>query len=138
TDEFAAAAGEMPIAFVPGADAPAAVFVTGLRPGSNLFIDENGRWSGSYVPAYLRRSPFIIGDVPDGEPILCIDADYDGFGEESGAPLFSEEGPAEAVTQALTFAQGYKTAADRTDAACAKLKALGLFRSVTLDARLPD
>lgn len=139
TDEFASAAVEMPIAFIPGADSPSAVFVTGLRPGSNLFVDAAGRWSGSYVPAYLRRYPFIIGDVPNGEPILCIDGDYEGFRDDSGTPLFSEEGtPSQAVTQALAFSQSYKAAADRTDAACAKLKALGLFRSVTLDARLPD
>jgi hypothetical protein len=138
-EEFASAATEMPIAFVPGADHPSAVFVVGLRPGTNLFIDDTGRWVGTYVPAYLRRYPFIIGDPPEGEPILCIDAEYDGLGEDAGAPLFNEEGrPGEAVTQALAFSQSYKQSADRTDAACRKLKDMGLFRPVTLDARLPS
>jgi hypothetical protein len=138
-EEFASAATEMPIAFVPGADHPSAVFVVGLRPGTNLFVDDAGRWAGSYVPAYLRRYPFIIGDPPEGQPVLCIDAEYEGLGEENGAPLFSDEGrPTEAVTQALAFSQGYKESADRTDAACTKLKSLGLFRPVTLDARLPS
>lgn len=136
-DEFVPAAGEMPIAFIPGADHPSAVFVTGLRPGSNLFIDEAGHWVGAYVPAYLRRYPFIIGDVPNGQPILCMDADYEGFNETSGTPLFAEDGkPSEAVTQALALAQSYKAAAERTDRVSKRLRELGLFRSVTLDARL--
>jgi hypothetical protein len=138
-EEFAAAASEIPVAFMPGADAPSAVFITGLKPGHNVFVTDSGRWSGTYVPAYLRRYPFIIGDVPNGEPILCIDDSYDGFSTKTGTRLFtSDAAPDESLQQALSFAQGYKVAAEKTDAACAKLKKLGLFRSVTLDAKLAD
>ena len=54
-DEFAAAAAEIPIAFLPGPTQPAAVFVTGFKPGVNAFISPKGRWDGHYVPAYVRR-----------------------------------------------------------------------------------
>ncbi|MDB5563151.1 MAG: SapC family protein [Hyphomicrobiales bacterium] len=139
TDEFAAAAQEIPIAFLPGTAQPAAVFVTGLKPGRNAFITEDGRWNGSYVPAYLRRYPFIIGDVPDADPILCIDANFEGFGEVDGTPLFSQAGePEPAVTQALALANNYRAGAERTDALALTLQRLGLFRSVTLDAKLPN
>lgn len=138
-EEFASAAGELPVAFMPGPDVPSAVFITGLKPGHNAFVTESGHWSGRYVPAYLRRYPFIVGDVPGGEPILCIDDSYDGFNKDTGTRLFSSEGvPEESLQQALSFAQGYKVAAEKTEAACAKLKQLGLFRSVTLDAKLSD
>src|SRR5690348_1672136 len=67
-EEFSAAAPFMPIAFLPGAEKPAAVFVTGLKPGQNLFVKTDGQWAAGYLPAYLRRCPFIMGDVPDGQP----------------------------------------------------------------------
>jgi hypothetical protein len=138
-DEFVAATHEIPIAFLPGTAQPAAVFITGLKPGRNAFITESGRWDGSYVPAYLRRYPFIIGDVVDAEPILCIDADYEGFGEAEGIALFSEAGATEpAVAQALALANNYRSAAERTDVLSRTLQRLGLFRSVTLDAKLPN
>ena len=146
-DEFTAAAPEIPIAFLPGAAQPAAVFVTGLKPGNNVFIAEDGRWDGSYVPAYLRRYPFIIGEVPGAEAILCIDEEYEGFapGEyegfvtADGAKLFTKNGkPEPVVDNALALANSYRAAAKRTDAFATLLQGWGLFRSVTLDAKLPD
>lgn len=138
-DEFAAAMPEMPIAFLPGANRPAAVFVTGLKPGTSVFVTDNGLWDAGYVPAYLRRYPFIIGDVADGEPLLCVDEAYRGLNETEGVRLFSESGePQKIVANALSLSQGYRDAAQRTDAFCDTLQRLGLFRTVTLDAKLPD
>ena len=138
-DEFAAAATEIPIAFLPGANNPAAVFVTGLKPGTNAFITANGRWGGTYVPAYLRRYPFIIGDVPNADPVLCIDEAFEGFDEKTGSKLFSTKGePEPLVNEALSIANYYRAAAARTDALATMLQSFGLFRSVTLDAKLSD
>jgi hypothetical protein len=138
-DEFAAAALEIPIAFLPGVAYPAAVFVTGLKPGRNAFISADGRWDGNYVPAYLRRYPFIIGDVADADPILCIDSEFAGFDETEGTPLFSASGaPEPSVEQALALANTYRAAAQRTEAMAGMLQRFNLFRSVTLDAKLPD
>jgi hypothetical protein len=88
-EEFSAAAPFMPIAFLPGAQNPAPVFVTGLRPGQNLFVGTDGKWADGYLPAYLRRYPFIMGDVPQGDPILCIDETFAGFSNQQGERLFS-------------------------------------------------
>jgi hypothetical protein len=136
-EEFSAAAPFMPIAFLPGADKPAAVFVTGLKPGQNLFVKADGQWTAGYLPAYLRRYPFIMGDVPDGQPILCIDSSFAGLGQ--GTALFAEGGsPSPYLTQALGLAENYRLGAQRSDAFCLKLQQLKLFRSVTLDAKQPD
>ena len=138
TAEFGAAAPSMPIAFLPGAEKPAAVFVTGFKPDQNVFVTGEGRWNGEYVPAYLRRYPFIMGDVPGGQPILCVDANAAALGEE-GVKLFSREGkPEPALTQALQLADDYRVGAQRTDEFCIALQLLKLFRSVTLDAKQPD
>lgn len=134
-DEFVPAVGELPVAFLPGAGVPSAVFVTGLAPGSNAFVAPDGSWTGGYMPAYLRRYPFIIGEAPGQEPMLCIDDSYEGFGQKSGERFFSNDGKsAPPLTRALEFAQGYRAAAERTEAFSARLKELDLFRAVTLDA----
>ncbi|MFK5998949.1 MAG: SapC family protein [Rhodobacterales bacterium] len=138
-DEFELAAGDLPIAFLPGEKQPAAVFITGLKPGRNFFVTNEGLWSGNYAPAYLRRYPFIVGDVPDGEPVLCFDESYVGLNDEDGARLFSEIGELEdAGVNALTLAQSYREAAEETDEFGAMLKDMNLLRSVTLDSKLPD
>lgn len=138
-DEFVTAAPHLPIAFLPGPTRPAAVFVVGTKPGSNVFIDAAGKWNAAYLPAYLRRYPFIMGDVPEGEPILCIDESFAGIGREGGQRLFSEAGEAtDALRQALALADNYRTAALRTDAFCDALRAMGLLRSVTLDVKQAD
>lgn len=138
-EEFGAAAPFMPIAFLPGADRPAAVFVAGLKPGQNLFIDADGKWASGYLPAYLRRYPFIMGDVPNGDPVLCIDESFAGFGKHEGERLFSPAGETlPLVGNALALAENYRLSALRTDAFAGALQKLRLFRSVTLDAKSPD
>jgi hypothetical protein len=135
-DEFGTAAPYMPVAFLPGVDKPAAVFVAGVKPGKNVFVD-NGRWTGGYLPAYLRRYPFIMGDVPSGPPVLCMDEAFGALGNDEGERLFSETGePEPTLSSALALAEGYRQGALRTEQFCATLQRLKLLRSVTLDARL--
>ncbi|RST85341.1 SapC family protein [Aquibium carbonis] len=138
-DEFGAAMAHLPIAFLPGAKQPAAVFLIGLEPGSNLFLESDDSWVGRYVPAYLRRYPFIVGDVPGGEALLCLDEGDEGISTSEGERLFNDAGEAEpAVIQARDLCANYKRSADRTDEFCATLQKLGLFESVTLNAQTPD
>jgi hypothetical protein len=133
-DEFGSAMPHLPIAFLPGAKHPAAVFVVGLEPGSNLFLDDDGSWNGGYVPAYLRRFPFIVGDLPGGESLLCVDEAHPR--PQSGERLFSERGePEPALVRVRDLAVDYKRSADRTDLFCEQLQRLELFTSVSLNAK---
>ena len=128
-DEFELALDDLPIAFLPSTGAPSAVFVTGLKPGTNVFVSRDGLWDGKYAPAYLRRYPFIVGDVPDGEPILCVDDTYEGLSEKKGEPFFSKAGESEeALVRALTLSQSYKSSADRTDEFAEMLHEMELFQ----------
>jgi hypothetical protein len=138
-DEFEHAVDDLPIAFLPGNDAPAAVFVTGLKPGTNVFVSDEGLWDGKYAPAYLRRYPFIVGDVTDGEPILCVDDTYEGLSEKEGERFFTKDGESEeTLVRALTLSQSYKTSADRTDQFTRMVQEMDLFHSISLDAVMPD
>jgi hypothetical protein len=87
----------MPVAFVEGAGRYELMAVLSPTPGRNLFVGPDGRWLGSYIPAYLRAYPFrLLAREGTDESVLCVDEDsklvVDGEGEDffdadgNGAP----------------------------------------------------
>ena len=106
----------------------------GLRDRENLFVSPDGRWKeGAYIPAFVRRYPFVTADAGDATLQVCIDEGYAGFGKESGAPLFDADGkPSETLEQAMALLLDYHRECKRTDAFTQKLQGLGLFKEVAL------
>lgn len=106
-----------PIAF--SSTAPASpLAILGLRDNENLFVNENGQWlDNTYVPAYIRRYPFIFGkDIEHSEQLtLCIDAQDAILQKGTHNPLFNANGELTDVTQnALNFCRSYQAAAEHT------------------------
>lgn len=105
-----------PIAFSPDGNATP-VAIMGLRDGENLFVTDDNKWlDDSYIPAYIRRYPFIFSEMPDREDLtLCLDMD-DSIVEEKGEqPFFDTEGkPSELSNNALEFCKSYHAAAQQT------------------------
>jgi hypothetical protein len=65
----------------------------GLDAGENLFIDADGQWEASYVPAMIRRYPFALTKVPDEDRyVVCVDEASDLLSETDGNPMFDEQG----------------------------------------------
>jgi len=56
TVEFLAASGEYPIVFSIEDDVVLPIAVVGIDSGKSLFVDADGSWNASYVPAFIRRS----------------------------------------------------------------------------------
>lgn len=139
SDEFAAAARDMAIVFAPAGKRYAPVFLCGIKSGRNLFVDADGRWNGAYVPAYLRRYPFILGEREGSDPVVCIDGTHEGFGEGGeGQRLFGDDGkPSEMLADMIRLMTDFATAAKRTDALVDLLDEMGLFKSITIEVRLP-
>jgi hypothetical protein len=94
--EFALAARHYALVFTrdaEGALVPAALL--GLRPDENLMVDDQGGWAAGYVPAYVRRYPFILAKAtPDSAQFtVCIDETLPGFNTaREGEPLIDENG----------------------------------------------
>lgn len=88
---------------------PAAVAVLGVESGKNLFVTDDGLWqSDTYIPAYIRRYPFVFLEQPaSGELTLCIDADCNRLVTSGEAPLFVEGQPSELTLNALALCQDY-------------------------------
>ena len=82
-----------PIAFSPDENATP-VAILGLRDNENLFLDAQDNWDmNTYIPAYIRRYPFIFSEIPDSDQLtLCIDHTEDITEESKERPLFNAEG----------------------------------------------
>jgi hypothetical protein len=138
-DEFGAAAREIPVVFAPAGKRFAAVFLCGLKPGRNLFVDQDGRWNGAYVPAYLRRFPFMLGEREGADPVVCIDTSFDGFGTEgAGDRLFDDEGQqSPQLAGMIRLITDFAQSAKRTETLGEVLAELGLLKGVTIDVQQP-
>lgn len=72
--EIPQAAAEYPVVFAGEDDQLVPVAVLGLRERENLFVDAAGKWVGRYVPAFLRRYPFVFSTANEGQTLtLCVD-----------------------------------------------------------------
>lgn len=137
--EFAQASADYPILISGSTDDPAPVALLGLSPGTNLFVGSEGHWAaGTYVPAFVRRYPFVLardGDV--GNYTVCIDDQYRGFGQKGGEALFDKDGKETPLLRdAITFLQGFLKEMERTALLMKRLNELELL--VTRDMQLTD
>jgi hypothetical protein len=128
-DEFAAAGLDYPILFSEGEDTvPLALM--GLAEGVNVYFDLAGRPIHSvYLPAYVRRYPFLLAYLDENaeELSLCYDPTSNLVGEGRGEALFERGAPTLALQTILRFCEDFEEASQRTNALVARLLALGLI-----------
>ncbi|HSV45957.1 MAG TPA: SapC family protein [Ramlibacter sp.] len=138
--EFANAGREYPIVFSRNAGGGVLpVAMLGLRNRENLFIDAQDRWSGAYIPAFVRRYPFVLAHLPGQSMGVCMDEAYAGFSETEGEALFDAEGKDTPFLQhALEFLRQYQLEYQRTEAFCKELDQVGLFKEMNAKADLAD
>jgi hypothetical protein len=107
--EFPVACRFFPIVFADG-PAPQPVVLLGLRDGENLSVDADGKWTeGVYIPAYVRRYPFIFFENEDkSQYTLCIDEAAPSLASNDENPLFGKDGPTETTKKALEFCREYQ------------------------------
>ncbi|MCD8563064.1 MAG: SapC family protein [Alphaproteobacteria bacterium] len=118
-----------PIAFSPD-DHATPVAILGLRDGENLFLKPDNTWEDNmYIPAYIRRYPFIFSEMPGGENLsLCIDMDKSIVEESNDQPFFEKDGKPSLLSQnALEFCKSYHAAAQQTLEFSKALAASGLL-----------
>lgn len=134
--EFAMVARHYPIMLLGDDLVPTAAL--GFNPNQNLFVNDKGEWElGVYVPAYVRRHPFILlGGGGDERLTLGIDAEA-GSTKEGARPLFKADGKeTEAVTQALDFCDQFHNAYMFTREFSAALKKADIVDERSLEVEL--
>ena len=129
-DEFPLAQRFMPIVFSTG-DNPIPLGLMGLNEGVNVFFDADGRVDGpTYIPAYVRRYPFMLTRLsPEATELsLCFDPTSGLLGEfDEGHPLFDGDKPAEATERTLQFCEQFDQAGQRTKLAIEEFQKHGLM-----------
>lgn len=129
-DEFSGAQRNYPIIFSAG-ESPVPLALMGLNEGVNVFMGEDGRFSEQvYVPAYVRRYPFMLARLrPDSDELsVCFDPTVGAIGEfEEGDALFADGQPTEATKQILGFCEQFEQAGQRTSAFMKELVDNGLL-----------
>lgn len=131
--EIPFAANEFPIVFsataTEGEYIPLAIM--GLKEGENLSLNESAQFTTRYIPAFVRRYPFVLGgDKASDTMALCIDADSQTVVKDGtkGRRLFDEGGEQSAhLKEVVEFLKDYQYRAEMTKVFCKRLHELNLL-----------
>ena len=142
TDEFPLVQRHMPIVFSVGDDAiPLALM--GLNEGVNVFMGDDGKLTETnfYVPAYIRRYPYMLARLrPDADELsLCFDPTSQALGAfEDGEPLFDNGQPSQTTKAILDFAEQFEQAGARTQAFMNELREQELLMDGEVTIQVED
>lgn len=129
--EFAQAAAEYPVVFAGTEQSVFPAVILGLKENQNLWVAADGAWKGKYVPAFVRRYPFVFSQDAEGKVFtLHLDETFEGCNQSGrGERLFDAEGAqTQYLRTVLGFLQEYQARFRRTQAYCARLLELKLLQ----------
>ncbi|WP_025037949.1 SapC family protein [Bradyrhizobium sp. DOA9] len=129
--EFAMAAAEYPIVFAGSEGNAMPAIVLGVRDGENLYVGSDGSWQGKFIPAFVRRYPFVFAQDKEGKNlILYVDEKFEGMNQAGrGERLFDSDGAqTQYLRSILNFLQDYQARFQRTKVFCRKLEELKLLQ----------
>ncbi len=138
--EFLSAAHEYAIVFTQAGDDIMPAAVLGVRGKQNLYLSADNHWQAKYIPAFIRRYPFVFSSSADGKTLtLCIDESHPGVNRDGkGERLFTDEGkPTPYVERVLKFLQEYQAHFDRTLKFGRRIKELGLLEPMQAQVTTP-
>lgn len=128
--EIPHAAREYTIVFAGEGEAVVPVVILGVEGKENVYVDDDGSWNASYIPAFVRRYPFVFARSEDGNTFtLCLDESWHGCNQEGrGERLFDDAGEKTPyVENVLKFLREYQNHFQLTQAYCRKLRELELL-----------
>jgi hypothetical protein len=140
TVEFLRAAPEYAVVFAGDGENIIPVAILGAEAERNAFVNHDGSWDGNYVPAYVRRYPFVFASSDDGKNFtLCVDDSFEGCNTGGrGERLFDSDGNrTQYLETVLNFLKDYQAQFQRTRAFCARLKELDLLEPMQATFTLP-
>ena len=118
---------------------PVPVLLLGMRDRENLYVGEGNRWEGRYIPAFVRRYPFVLTQGPQQQLAVCIDEACPAVTESDGEPLFDEQGQETPyLKKTLEFLSEFQREYARTEAFCKKLDEAGLLTEMNARADLKN
>lgn len=128
--EFAEAGREYPIVFIRSEDKKIRpVVLLGVRNAENLFVDAKGKWDARYIPAFVRRYPFVMAEGGEnGKLVVCVDESCAALNVDQGELLINEEGKLQPrMNEVIQFLENFQQEFQRTELLTQQLDELGLF-----------
>lgn len=136
--EFLEAAKYYPVLFSKNDETIVPVVFLGID--ANLFVGDDGKWEKDhYIPAFIRRYPFIIaeGFAGDGSLTVCVDSKYEGFAGKDGERLFTDKGEqTQYMKNVVTFLQKFHQQFGATKIFMDYIKELDIFKDVNAQITL--
>ncbi len=112
--EFGPASLSYPVIFAGVEKAPLAIM--SIRPNENLFVTEGRFDPEAYIPAFIRRYPFVVASNPgDDRVIVCIDVDAHFITKGGDVKLFEDGEPTDYTKNAIQFCENFEMEAQRTE-----------------------
>jgi hypothetical protein len=131
--EFYQASKSQPIVFGKSKDGDHfASVILGFESQKNVFVNDEGEWAKrEYVPAYIRRYPFIF--VQNGDTLaLGLDRDSDLVNDKEGEAIFDEKGETtEYTNNILKFLNEYHQSSLQTAKFVKELEEIGILEDAT-------
>lgn len=131
--ELTEASRDYPIVFIGKEGGPFTMAaLVGLGDKDNLLVNDSDNWEpGTYIPAFIRRYPFVLAGSDDAEALtVCIDEAYAGLNDERGEALFAGDGTETTyLKNVIEFLVLFHSEMKRTSAFAAKMSELGLLTS---------
>ncbi len=138
--EFLRAAVEYAIVFTVTGDEVLPAVVLGVRGDQNLYLSSDRQWQAKYVPAFIRRYPFVFSRSDDGKTFtLCVDEKHAGVNRDGrGERLFDDDAkPTPYVEHVLKFLQEYQSQFERTRQFGRRINELGLLEAMQAQVTTP-
>lgn len=131
---------EFPVVFVKENENYLPAAILGLQQEQNLFVDALGIWKARYIPAFIRRYPFVPAITQqDGEQMtVCIDESATCVNRDTGEQLFIDGNNSAFLDSTIQFLQDFKTQTDSTILLINQLADAGLFSEKTANFKLND
>ena len=142
--EFIEASREHAIAFIDyQEEGIMPVYILGLRDNENLLLDSENNWKYNYVPAFVRRYPYImIEPNEEGKSVVCIDADYEGINDPDGELIFTQKDgetkPTPKLEAAMEMLQDFNAQLTRTREFTKRLEEYDLLKEISPQINLED
>lgn len=135
---------EYPIVFSRQDRAPPSALL-GVREGVNAYVTPSGHWMARYVPAHVRRYPFMLAEGPapkangvdERQFTLTFDAEAPHLSDSRGERLFTSEGePSPVLENVRTVLINLQRDLNRTLQLVERIQEAGLLveRSLTLSS----
>ncbi len=140
TVELNQAIKDFPVVFIKENENFLPVAIFGIDQNQNLFVDDSGQWTARYIPAFIRRYPFVpaIAQEKDGQLTVCIDEAAACVSQDRGEHLFVDGKNSDFLDKAILFLQEYKTQTDASIVLVKQLAEAGLLVEQIASVKLND